>query len=104
MHGHTNYIYCMAVHGDMYVCGRALCCGVSTAALPRLATGSKDSTVRLWDLHTGECMSVLETAWNRPSSISSLILNNEYVMAGTYDGKHTCVDICLVGQRDSFAQ
>ena len=47
-----------------------------------LFTGSKDKTIRIWDLGTQKCTKVLE---GHTESISSIICTNNYLYSGSYD-------------------
>jgi WD40 repeat protein len=45
-----------------------------------LATGSRDNTVKIWDLNTGECTSTLE---GHKSYVSLLIKGADFLLTGT---------------------
>ncbi|KAK3607895.1 hypothetical protein CHS0354_036720 [Potamilus streckersoni] len=51
----------------------------------KVATGSDDHTVRLWDISTGECLKVIHT-----HSVSALQFDDEYVYTASYDNTAAC--------------
>jgi F-box and WD-40 domain protein CDC4 len=47
-----------------------------------LVSGSRDATLRVWDLETGECLKVLE---GHEKTIRSMAVHGDIVVSGSYD-------------------
>ena len=64
--GHYHQIYAVAFDGE------------------RVATGSLDSTVRVWSAQTGECLALLQ---GHTSLVGQLQLTNDVLVTGGSDGR-----------------
>ena len=63
--GHTGTVLCLTLRNNL------------------LISGSNDTTVRIWDLSSGQCLHVLQ---NHPSYVTALGFNENYTLLATGSG------------------
>ena len=64
LYGHTSTVRCMHLHGN------------------KVVSGSRDATLRMWDVETGECLHVLV---GHVAAVRCVQYDGRLVVSGAYD-------------------
>jgi F-box and WD-40 domain protein 1/11 len=99
LHGHEDSVYCLAWVGN-----------------DRLVSGSRDKTIKLWDVNTGECIKTIKDEHNGSILCIRVDHENKMLLTGSSDATcsiwslpdlqcitrlrghgHSVLDVCVVG-------
>lgn len=81
LYGHTSTVRCMHLHENKYVTLR-----INTICylqyICRVVSGSRDATLRVWDVQTGNCLHVLV---GHIAAVRCVQYDGKLVVSGAYD-------------------
>lgn len=82
LYGHTSTVRCMHLHKNKYVFYAPIVCSCYASNCCRVVSGSRDATLRVWDIETGECLHVLV---GHMAAVRCVQYDGRLVVSGAYD-------------------
>lgn len=82
LYGHTSTVRCMHLHGKRFCRFFLSCLDLMFFFFLRVVSGSRDATLRVWDVETGECLYVL---MGHMAAVRCVQYDGKLVVSGAYD-------------------